>query len=270
MDAKLILVICIAVCTANAFSVEPWLGVHERCNDPSFWCKNEENAKECGVYEYCKIGWQKNNHQKETAANVGASPIEITLYYESYCPGCREFITTQWYPTYKKLKGTGVLKLELVPYGNAQEYKKGSKYIFYCQHGNKECIGNIIEACAIKHLGNITAWAPFIYCMESHLPSRPQAQSCAKSLGFDYSPIDECANGAEGNQLEHEMAVKTGALNPPHQYVPWIVVDGVHTSEIQSEVQTGMLEYVCKKYKGPKPAACQSLSKKLSNVCYKD
>ena len=49
MDAKLILVICIAVCTANAFSVEPWLGVHERCNDPSFWCKNEENAKECGV-----------------------------------------------------------------------------------------------------------------------------------------------------------------------------------------------------------------------------
>jgi len=113
---------CVKVCTANAFSVEPWLGVHERCNDPSFWCKNEETANECGVYEYCKIGWEKNNHQKETAANVRAKPVKITLYYESYCPGCSDFITTQWYPTYIKLKGTGILELELVPFGNTKVF----------------------------------------------------------------------------------------------------------------------------------------------------
>ena len=35
----------------------------------------------------------------------------------------------------------------------------------------------------------------------------------------------------------------------------------VHTSEIQSEVQNEMLKYVCKEYKGPKPAACQNLSR---------
>ena len=44
----------------------------------------------------------------------------------------------------------------------------------------------------------------------------------------------------------------------------------VHTEHIQSEVQTGMLEYVCKEYKGPKPAACKSESQKRKHVCYKD
>ena len=31
---------------------------------------------------------------------------------------------------------------------------------------------------------------------------------CAKSLGIDYLPIDECANGVEGIQLEHEVAIE--------------------------------------------------------------
>ena len=33
----------------EAFIVEPWAGVHQRCNDPAFWCKNKETAEECGV-----------------------------------------------------------------------------------------------------------------------------------------------------------------------------------------------------------------------------
>ena len=36
---------------------------------------------------------------------------------------------------------------------------------------------HLLQTCAIKHLGNVTAWAPFVYCMQSHLPSRLQAQS---------------------------------------------------------------------------------------------
>ena len=54
-----------------------------------------------------------------------------------------------------------------------------------------------------------------------------------------------------GNQYEHEMAQATNALNPAHTYVPWILVNGNHTDDVQSSVQTGLLKYVCDNYEGP-------------------
>ena len=49
-----------------------------------------------------------------------AAPVKVSLYYESLCPGCRQFIHTQLYPTFQKLSSSGILEVELVPYGNAQ------------------------------------------------------------------------------------------------------------------------------------------------------
>ena len=80
-----------------------------------------------------------------------------------------------------------------------------------------------------------------------------------------------------GNQLEHKVALKTEALNPPHRYVPWLVANGQHTDTIQNEVGSNLLAYVCRNYKGTKKAAaCNQTfpvvdaSKDLLNVCYKD
>ena len=39
-----------------------------------------------------------------------------------------------------------------------------------------------------------------------------------------------CAKGDQGNKYEHMMAVLTGQLNPPHQYVPWVTLNGVSMS----------------------------------------
>ena len=50
---------------------------------------------------------------------------------------------------------------------------------------------------------------------------------CAKSLGINYDLIKNCMAGELGNNLEHNMAVKTGRLQPPHQYVPWVTLFGV-------------------------------------------
>ena len=56
---------------------------------------------------------------------------------------------------------------------------------------------------------------------------------CAQKLSIDFSPIETCYKGSQGNELEHQMAVKTESLNPPHKYTPWIVINGVSIAKLQ-------------------------------------
>ena len=189
-----------------------------------------------------------------------APKVAVALYFESLCPDCQLFIRQQLYPTY--LKVGEIFNLTLVPYGNAEEKRKGDKWVFECQHGPKECQGNLIETCAIALLKNISVSFPFIHCYEGNTErSRdPQpaaiAQKCAKSLGIDYAPIEECVSGPQGNELEHQMALKTDALKPQHQYVPWVTINGKHTEKLQNEAERNLLALVCEFYTGTKPSAC--------------
>ena len=68
--------------------------------------------------------------------------------------------------------------------------------------------------------------------------------------------INKCHNNSpngskEGNRLMHEIAEKTAALDPPHHYVPWVVVDGEHVEDLED-----VFAYVCERYDGEKPKAC--------------
>ena len=54
--------------------------------------------------------------------------------------------------------------------------------------------------------------------------------------------------GKLGNNLQHDFAVLTEQLNPPHKYVPWIVLNGIHTEEIQNEAQADLIGLICKTY----------------------
>lgn len=198
---------------------------------------------------------------------VNAPKVELALYYESLCPDCQDFILNQLYPTYKKVPE--IFNLTLVPFGNAYESQEGGQWKFDCQHGKEECIGNIIETCAISLLKNVTVYFPFVYCLEKNIGDKDPhtvAKQCAKDLGIDYSPIDACQSGPLGNRLEHEMALKTEALVPKHQYVPWIVLNGKHTEKIQDKAQDNLLKLLCEYYTGTKPPACQKL---YAGRCYK-
>mmetsp|Transcript_21086 Transcript_21086/g.42879 ORF Transcript_21086/g.42879 Transcript_21086/m.42879 type:complete len:210 (+) Transcript_21086:383-1012(+) len=172
----------------------------------------------------------------------------------------------------------------LVPYGNAKETGGPATYAFECQHGESECVYNTIEACALDKIqrdSDNDQYVTFSYidCIERHDESRDPEQDyskaalfCGRLAGLRDEVLQQIAtcsatDSEEGNQLVHEMAAKTEALDPPHTYVPWIVVDGVHNDDIQDKVSTGLLEYVCSEYKGPnKSLDCPPPSETKTNT----
>lgn len=200
------------------------------------------------------------------SAAPNASPVSIGLYYEILCGGCRDFIRDQLYPTY--LKVGDIMSVTLVPYGNAEERWDGTQWKYMCQHGPAECVGNAIESCAISILNKTSAYLPFIHCLELNVGSSPisTAEQCASQLGIDFEAIDKCQSGPLGNKLEHEMALKTNALQPRHDYVPWITMNGKHTEKIQEDATFQLLQLVCDNYMGTKPDACHE--RPFANRCY--
>lgn len=228
----------------------------------SYWCQNEANAIECGVKAYCEL---KHPVKKVT----DHKPVIIELYYESFCGGCRDFIGNQLFKAYQKLYSTGILQIGLYPYGNADETKNpDGTYTFHCQHGEEECVMNIVETCALHILHDQAAFMPYIHCVETSGPSIPNAKACAQSLKVDWGKIASCANSTMGNKLEHEMAVKTNALNPRHDYVPWITMNGKHTWQIQDQATNDLIKLVCDNYVGIKPHACR-VHTQTEGRCYK-
>lgn len=221
------------------------------CNlPPSLWCSSLEVARACKVEEQCDAHiWSQSGN---------ADLVQFTLYLESLCPDCQDFVREQLFPTYKKL--STIIDLRLVPYGNAMEHQEGNRWVFECQHGEAECLGNIIETCAMHFNNDSKIWFPFVACIEmSDSYPAQSAPKCAKQFGIDYATILQCTKSDLGNQLEHQMAVETDNLNPPHDAVPWVTLNGVHTDDIQQRAESDLSKLICDTYKGPhKPDACKT------------
>ncbi|XP_070774660.1 gamma-interferon-inducible lysosomal thiol reductase [Enoplosus armatus] len=214
---------------------------------PSQWCSSLDSAIQCGVLKQCL-------ESNFTRAHQTADPVQVGLYYESLCPGCRLFLSDMLFPTWLLLND--IMSVTLVPYGNAQEKPDGKKYVYECQHGEDECVGNMIETCLLS----MTEMAfPIIFCMESSGGVTKAAKSCVELYGgpqLSWDKIMSCVNGDQGNQLMHQNALKTKALNPPHQYVPWVTINGEHTEDLQDKAMTSLFTLVCSLYKGQKTASC--------------
>lgn len=220
---------------------------------PSVWCSDQAIAKACQVEKQC---------ERWNLGSAKALPVGIALYYESLCPGCREFIAEQLYPTWQKV-GNDVLNVTLVPYGNAKENLVDNKWVFTCQHGAQECLGNILETCILYVAEDFTTAFESIHCMEASDDPTTSASKCCAQFDLNYDQVSSCVNSSLGNKLEHEMAMRTESLDPPHQYTPWITLNGVHTDAIQDKAQSDLLSLVCETYQGTPPAACST----NQNVC---
>jgi len=91
-----------------------------------------------------------------------------------------------------------------------------------------ECTINTVEACVIHYYPEQSQFWPFIHCMDSHGESQDLdvAKQCADTNNMDWSTIDACTTGSLGHQLEKMYANETASLRPPHEYTPWVTING--------------------------------------------
>jgi len=156
-----------------------------------------------------------------------------------------------------------ITDIHYVPYGNARENPDKT---FSCQHGAPECKGNMIEACAIYAYPDQTKSWPFLVCMERGNPPN-DGQKCATQTGLDWTTINNCYNNASlSYSIMHGHAQDTQRLQPPHQYTPWITLNGKPLYQDFSN----MLRKICAAYTGTKPPGCNAEVEEDITVCVRD
>ncbi|KAG5584840.1 hypothetical protein H5410_045274 [Solanum commersonii] len=191
--------------------------------------------------------------------------VILSLYYESLCPYCADFIVNQLVKVLQTDLGS-IVNLRLVPWGNTQIAPNTS---WICQHGTDECQLNTVEACAIKVWSNLETHFKLISCIEQlHLQNKHSSwQSCFASTGLNQNPIENCYNNGLGYRLETAYADETTKLKPAHRFVPWVLVNN---QPLQEDYQN-FIAYICKAYKGRNnPQACKTKSLEINKINAQD
>ncbi|VEN48097.1 unnamed protein product [Callosobruchus maculatus] len=137
------------------------------------------------------------------------------------------------YPTYRYLNGSHI-NLDLVPFGWAK-VREIDPYThnITCQHGEKECYGNRIHACAL-YLYQLDKSLKFINCTLSYI--NPVAddviEKCTKIARISADKLQECQM-TKGNSLLVNNGLKSDFH---HKYMPAISFNGHFDESIQSQV----------------------------------
>eukprot|EP00401_Gymnodinium_catenatum_P079924 CAMPEP_0117523534 /NCGR_PEP_ID=MMETSP0784-20121206/34776_1 /TAXON_ID=39447 /ORGANISM="" /LENGTH=329 /DNA_ID=CAMNT_0005319647 /DNA_START=25 /DNA_END=1014 /DNA_ORIENTATION=- len=222
--------------------------------------------------------WSKAKGIKKTAK------VEIAIYYEVLCPYCRRLINTSVAQLWNDTQFRKRIDLKFYPYGNARSLEKSSvsdgyrfwhselnqsgfEHVFACQHGQEECFGNTIQACAIDVSKEPEIYVPFLLCMESfneEYSLEMASYDCAEATGVNANAIRDCTMGSKGNKASFALGQATQNLKSPagpHEYVPWVTLNGVHSEDADRDGEDAaggnLLMEVCKRLTDPKPTLCE-------------
>ncbi|KAL3892304.1 hypothetical protein ACJMK2_004521 [Sinanodonta woodiana] len=205
---------------------------------PELWCSTPEIVKECRVETHCQ--WWN------CLSQVVAKPVDV-------------------------VKEIGeIMNLQLVPYGNTEEMPNGDSWKFTCELGDQQCSANIIQACAINFISNISEQFPFIECMmiTTGLPE-DIAKSCATSLGgINWVEIVGCSREGKGRELEHQMALRTKALETREgSSLPFVTINGKLLGDVTEQSSTDFVNLICRNYQGPFPYGCRKQQSNPTHSC---
>ena len=171
---------------------------------------------------------------KSKFSAVGDSKVTVEYYEEALCPDCCAFGFREFDKGIEDFKD--YINVTVVPYGNARYDESTDTYT--CQHGPEECYLNRVQNCLAYYSSHdLDKYWPFFKCSDqvvsNNYPningiSKTVMTSCANTLPGLLTPdiLDSCATGGLGDALYEKARLATEALNPPHTFVPWVVIDG--------------------------------------------
>ncbi|XP_023880451.2 gamma-interferon-responsive lysosomal thiol protein-like [Quercus suber] len=192
---------------------------------------------------------------------IDSLKVNLSLYYDTLCQNCSTFIVANLTEVFNNDLIT-IINLRLVPWANAYINKTNNAIV--CQHGPDECLLNTLEACAINVWPDVNKHYAVIYCFQflAIEGKHKEWKSCFDTLGLNKTSVLDCYISGNGTKLLQKYADETGHLNPPHRFVPWLVVNNQPLLEDYKNFAT----YVCKAFKGSgAPQACKSLVHKKIN-----
>ncbi|KAL0481725.1 hypothetical protein AKO1_010401 [Acrasis kona] len=108
-------------------------------------------------------------------------------------------------------------------------------------------------------MGTLGLLSPRSFAWRSNLG--PEQKEVAHFHHELLNKVKSCVTGDKINAIMHKNAQETAQLQPPHKYVPWLVIDGQHVEDYGDD----LLGYICARYKGTKPAGCRGSNR--ANVC---
>ncbi|VDM52128.1 unnamed protein product [Angiostrongylus costaricensis] len=163
------------------------------------------------------------------------------------------FLHKQLMKTWSMLSNTGRIELTMIPFGKARcVATTGDDYECTCQHGESECLLNQLMNCVLERIGVPDRTVPIIDCIQGRNDLDDAMKSCVTNNALlDEQWMKECATGLIGRRLLATAGLRTASLNPPLDFVPWIMIDG----ERNSDAYYDLTENLCKKLK-PAPDEC--------------
>lgn len=160
---------------------------------------------------------------RATAEPEADDKLQVTIYYETLCYDSVSFITNQLAPAWEWRRDQ--MDLKLVPFGKAFIDDSGSKPVYYCQHGRRECELNILHGCILDNLPMEKAF-PVISCLMKGI--RTSFDNCMVHNVAVKNDILKCAQGERGKTLFKQYSDETNRLGSQLAFVPTVEVNGVY------------------------------------------
>ncbi|XP_023712318.1 GILT-like protein 1 [Cryptotermes secundus] len=179
--------------------------------------------------------------------------VHVTVYYETLCPDSQRFIKFQLYPAWKDLRDH--LILEFVPFGKSS----GNRFDgFKCQHGERECRGNLMQSCALSLLNSSGPQMEFVYCVMSSVDGSQEGKRCSEKVGISWAAVDSCTKSTVGTTLQLMAQEETLKLAPLGLgFVPTITFNKKYSQQDQRDALQNFRGIACRYLGSPAPPGCQ-------------
>ncbi|KAI4353427.1 hypothetical protein L6164_002379 [Bauhinia variegata] len=113
----------------------------------------------------------------------------------------------------------------LLPWANSHISNTSNSII--CQNGSDECQLNSLQTCVLNVWDDVNKHYALISCFEFlAIEARQKSwKICFKQLGLPEKPILDCYNNGNGTELGRKYISKTAQFYPPHNFLPWVLVN---------------------------------------------